>query len=271
MISRGSQAWLADTPVSQAKQKDYGPDTFQLTSKLLQRNPEYYTVWNIRRRCVISGFASRPSDGSYPSKASSSSSPTATPLPSSDAPLPASSAETPQSRDSQTAGRSGTTHDPDGGPGGKPSRQAWEDDLDVFKSELHFTVPLLLQFPKCYWIWNYRLWTLNQAIEWLPARVATKVWEEELGLVNKMLHKDRRNFHAWGYRRYVVDRLESSELAGKSLAEPELEYTAQMVRKDLSNFSAWHHRSQLIPRVLREREASDGDRRKFLESGRNIS
>lgn len=201
-----------------------------------------------------------------PSKVSSTSLPTATQLPPSDAPLPGFSAENPQSRDSPTAGKSGTTgHE----HGVEPPPPAWEGDLQVLKSELLFTVPLLMEFPKCYWIWNYRLWTLNQAIERLPVPVARKVWEEELGLVGKMLHKDRRNFHAWGYRRYVVERLESSELAGKSLAEPEFEYTTRMIHMDLSNFSAWHHRSQLIPRILREREASDDSRKQFLDSGRH--
>lgn len=126
-----------------------------------------------------------------------------------------------------------------------------------------------MDFPKCYWIWNYRLWALNLAIERLVVPVACKVWEQELGLVGKMLNKDRRNFHAWGYRRYVVDRLESSELSGRSLVEPEFEYTTKMIHVDLSNFSAWHYRSRLIPRMLREREASDDSRKQFLESGRH--
>ena len=176
----------------------------------------------------------------------------------------------PQSRDSPTAGKSGTTADvADEGRGKQTSRSTWEADLEVLKSELLFTVPLLMDFPKCYWIWNYRLWALNLAIERLAVPVARKVWEQELGLVGKMLNKDRRNFHAWGYRRYVVDRLESSELSGRSLVEPEFEYTTKMIHVDLSNFSAWHYRSRLIPRMLREREASDDSRKQFLESGRH--
>lgn len=128
-----------------------------------------------------------------------------------------------------------------------------------------------MDFPKCYWIWNYRLWALNLAIERLPVPVARKVWDEELSLVGKMLHKDRRNFHAWGYRRYVVDQLESPELSGKSLVEPEFEFTTKMIHMDLSNFSAWHYRSRLIPRMLRERQSSDDSRKQFLESGRLAS
>jgi geranylgeranyl transferase type-2 subunit alpha len=80
-----------------------------------------------------------------------------------------------------------------------------------------------------------------------------------------MLYRDRRNFHAWGYRRHVVATLESSALQGQSLVESEFEYTTKMIKKDLSNFSAWHNRSQLTSRLLKERQASDDDRRKFLD------
>lgn len=60
-----------------------------------------------------------------------------------------------------------------------------------------------------------------------------------------MLSKDQRNFHAWGYRRFVVAKLE-------------------MIGSNLSNFSAWHNRSQLIPRLLQERGADAKMRATFL-------
>jgi Protein prenyltransferase alpha subunit repeat len=137
----------------------------------------------------------------------------------------------------------------------------------LLRSELGFTIPLLIEFPKCYWIWNYRRWVLQQAIDRLAVPTARKVWEEELGLVGKMLAKDRRNFHAWGYRRHVVARLESRDLDGRSMVETEFEYTTKMIRVDLSNFSAWHNRSQLITRLLEQREANDEARRRFLDDG----
>ncbi len=80
-----------------------------------------------------------------------------------------------------------------------------------------------------------------------------------------MLTKDRRNFHAWGYRRYVVATLENTTLDGKSMVEDEFAYTDKMVKTDLSNFSAWHSRSQLIPRVLDERGADAKARATFLD------
>lgn len=138
----------------------------------------------------------------------------------------------------------------------------------MLRSELAFTIPLLMEFPKCYWIWNYRLWVLQQAVQRLDVPVARRIWEEELGLVGKMLTRDRRNFHAWGYRRHVVAKLESADLAGKSLVPAEFEYTTKMIRVDLSNFSAWHNRSKLIPRLLKEQGAGDAERKKLLDDGR---
>ncbi|KAL4727544.1 Rab geranylgeranyltransferase [Fusarium chlamydosporum] len=236
----------------QISDNDYGAETFQLTSKLLRLNPEYYTIWNARRRCLISGLLSKPSDGSPPSKVSQNISATDIHTVSSAASSPSSLTETPPRPSSLTAGKTGTTTESDA-------------DAEVIRGELAFTVPLLLEFPKCYWIWNYRLWTLDRAIERLDLSVARRIWEEELGLVSKMLTKDRRNFHAWGYRRHVVAQLESPLLNGQSLVEPEFEYTTKKIRGDLSNFSAWHNRSQLITRLLTERNADDESRQAFLD------
>ncbi|KAK3321496.1 hypothetical protein B0T19DRAFT_267747 [Cercophora scortea] len=243
---------------SHVSQNHYTPEVFQLTSRLLKLNPEYYTIWNARRRLLISGLLSKPSAGSSPSRASPSSSPSATTTTPSAASSSSLSTATPPRPASPTAGTSGTTAEAD-------EAKDQESDRDVLKSELNFTIPLLLDSPKCYWIWSYRLWVLNQAIERLPTAVARRIWEEELGLASKMLSKDQRNFHAWGYRRHVVTQLESAELDGSSMAEAEFEYTDKMIRKDLSNFSAWHSRSKIIPRLLDERKADDAARRAFLD------
>ncbi|KAH8156027.1 hypothetical protein CIB48_g12220 [Xylaria polymorpha] len=84
-----------------------------------------------------------------------------------------------------------------------------------------------------------------------------------------MITKDRRNFHAWGYGRFVVANLESSELQGKSMTEDEFLFTTKMIGLDLSNFSAWHNRTQLIQRLLDERGADDQMRVAFL--GKELS
>jgi geranylgeranyl transferase type-2 subunit alpha len=137
---------------------------------------------------------------------------------------------------------------------------------DIIVGDLQFIVPLLIQYPKCYWIWNYRLWLLEQAEQQLEKSTTIQLWQEELGLVGKMLDRDNRNFHGWGYRRKIVGQLE--RLAGseeKSLAEQEFAYTSKMIKAALQNFSALHYRLKLIPKLLDERQADGTARRKMLD------
>lgn len=258
---------LEDQVRAHAAKNDYSPDVFALTSKLLRLNPEYYTVWNVRRRCLISGLLSKPLPGSSPSKASPTSSPIATTITSSADFSSSLSTETPPVPECPTTGKSGTTAEAE--EENQEKQQNKQNDQQILQKELHFTIPLLLESPKCYWIWSYRLWILKQVIERLPVPVARKIWEEELGLTSKMLLRDQRNFHAWGYRRHVVEQLESPELEGKSLVESEFEFTTKKIEQNLSNFSAWHSRSKLIPRLLDERNADDEARKAFFEEELN--
>jgi geranylgeranyl transferase type-2 subunit alpha len=133
----------------------------------------------------------------------------------------------------------------------------------LIKEDLQFLIPLLKQFPKCYWIWNHRSWLLSSATSHLPSQTTVQLWQGELGLVSKMLALDSRNFHGWGYRRQVVDEIE--KLSAQSMVESEFEYTTKMIKTNLSNFSAWHYRSQLIPRLLVERQAQSAERKKMLD------
>lgn len=138
--------------------------------------------------------------------------------------------------------------------------------------DLAFLLPLLRKFPKCYWIWNYRLWLLGEASTRLPKGEARAFWQQELMLASKMLSLDSRNFQGWGYRRTVVAALESmrssSDDAPSSIIQNEFDYTTKMINSNLSNFSAWHNRSKLIPRLLDERQADHKARCKFLEEGK---
>ncbi|KAK4455082.1 hypothetical protein QBC34DRAFT_391519 [Podospora aff. communis PSN243] len=265
---------LEDEVRAAVARKEYTPELFQLTSKLLRINPEYYTIWNVRRRSLISGLLSKRSAGSSPSKELPNSSPTATTTTPSAALSSSSSTATPPAPESATVGRTSSEADTSVGQIPTDDRAetaaAEQKDLELLRSELGFTIPLLMKSPKCYWIWNYRLWILQQAIERLQISVSRRIWEEELGLVEKMLNKDKRNFHAWGYRRHVVMQLESHSLGGKSMVESEFEYTTKMIRQDLSNFSAWHRRSKLISRLLDERHADDMLRKDFLNRELNF-
>lgn len=179
-------------------------------------NPEYYTMWNHRRRIYTTEFKSILSQYSLEEL-------------------------TAGSRDSQM--------------------------LDIINLDLQFLLPLLIQFPKCYWIWNHRLWLLEQANVLLPATSASSLWEEELRLVGKMLNRDSRNFHGWGYRRTIISNLEDPARSGRSMAQSELDYTTKMISSNLSNFSAWHNRTKLILRILEDQSADDAERKQMLDEG----
>jgi len=167
-----------------------------------------------------------------------------------------------------------------------PSEDDVQQQIDsLLSADLQFLVPLLVKFPKCYWIWNHRYWLLRQTTERLSKEMAHKYWTQELGLVGKMLGRDSRNFHGWNYRRFVISGLESllavrhivasgtsaKELEGQtdkqeqSILESEFAYTTKMIMSNLSNFSAWHNRSKLIPSLLDERKATTEQRKKMFD------
>ena len=191
-----------------------------MTTRLLEMNPEYYTIWNYRRLLLRSFFQD------------------------------------------DTPSTSGT----------EDSSNKHSIVQQYITDDLAFLLPLLRKFPKCYWIWNYRLWLLAEATRLLPSPIVYQLWQKELGLVGKMLTLDSRNFHGWGYRRQVVSALEQLSMAmgstTTSMTEDEFAYTTKMIESNLSNFSAWHRRSKLIPSLLSERNANHAERRKFLDGGK---
>ncbi|CAI7631698.1 unnamed protein product [Penicillium glandicola] len=144
---------------------------------------------------------------------------------------------------------------------------ATDSITQLITNDLHFLIPLLRSFPKCYWIWNYRLWLLDEARRLLSLPEARKIWQQELALVGKMLTLDSRNFHGWGYRRFVVETLKELGTAEEatSMTQKEFEYAKKMIGANLSNFSAWHYRTKLIQSLLDEQSASDDDRRRMLD------
>ncbi|KAF3048145.1 Rab geranylgeranyltransferase [Didymella heteroderae] len=178
---------LSDLVNTKVAERQYTFEVLGLVTKLLNENPEYYTVWNHRRRVLIALVAEQ-------------------------------------------------TQSPD----------------ELLQGDLQLTFVLLQSL--------------------LGPDAAQKLWSGELQLVNKMLHADSRNFHAWSYRRIVVSKIErlgsstDSTDANSSLAQSEFDYTTKMIKTNLSNFSAWHNRSQLIPRILREHDADAKARRAFLAS-----
>lgn len=108
-----------------------------------------------------------------------------------------------------------------------------EDEMQkIYESELHFLESCLKVNPKSYGSWFHR--------GWVSARLPRPNWTRELGLCDRCLSLDDRNFHCWDYRRIVV------KMSGVSV-EKELEFTDRLISSNFSNYSSWHYRSTLLP------------------------
>ncbi|KAJ1260413.1 hypothetical protein BS78_10G230200 [Paspalum vaginatum] len=113
-------------------------------------------------------------------------------------------------------------------------------DPEAIKStvddELRMVEVALRQNPKSYGAWYHRKWLLNQ-------KLTPVDFKRELGLLDKLLKVDARNFHGWNYRRFLARFMGVPD-------EEELKYTMDKIRDNFSNYSAWHNRSILLSNLL---------------------
>ncbi|KAI8987501.1 hypothetical protein BDF20DRAFT_850602 [Mycotypha africana] len=158
---------------------EYDDDTFQLTTRIVEWNPDYYTVWNYRRIILAEAILKYLND---------------------------------------------------------------EDKQKVFARELQLFLQLIKINPKSYWMWNHRFWCLQN--------MPNPNWRAELGLVDKMLSLDARNFHGWNYRSYVVKQLLNREEDTAKIIKDEYDFTTKKINQSFSNYSAWHRRSKLLPEIV---------------------
>ena len=67
------------------------------------------------------------------------------------------------------------------------------------EKELELTRQCLMTNPKSYGAWHHRWFCLDQAGD-------AADWEREVGLCDRFLEADERNFHCWDYRQAVAVR-----------------------------------------------------------------
>nr|XP_046207678.1 geranylgeranyl transferase type-2 subunit alpha [Oncorhynchus gorbuscha] len=108
-----------------------------------------------------------------------------------------------------------------------------EDDVQkMYEAELLFLESCLKVNPKSYGSWHHR--------GWVSAHLPRPDWARELGLCDRCLSLDDRNFHCWDYRRMVV------KMSGVPV-DQELQFTDRLIGSNFSNYSSWHYRSTLLP------------------------
>lgn len=117
--------------------------------------------------------------------------------------------------------------------------------IKFFDDELMYNMAKFQRFPKVYWIFNHRVWVLEN-------HPAVK-WENELLLVAKIHKADPRNFHGWTYRRYIIGQMSKTQ----DLTIQEFDYTTRMINANFSNFSALHNRTKLIPVMFEKNLIAD--------------
>lgn len=97
--------------------------------------------------------------------------------------------------------------------------------------ELELSQRALARNPKSYASWHHRRWVVEKRLVSL---------ENERALVSKLLDIDNRNFHAWGYRGFIIYLMGIPE-------NIELEYANIKISQNFSNYSAWHYKTALLP------------------------
>ncbi|KAL6107536.1 rabggta [Pungitius sinensis] len=108
-----------------------------------------------------------------------------------------------------------------------------EDEVQkIYEAELYFLESCLKVNPKSYGSWHHR--------GWVSTRLPRPDWARELGLCDRCLSLDDRNFHCWDYRRMVVKK------SGVPV-DRELAFTDRLIGSNFSNYSSWHYRSTLLP------------------------
>ncbi|KAJ1358999.1 hypothetical protein KIN20_017597 [Parelaphostrongylus tenuis] len=151
-------------------------EILSLTQKLLEKNPDVYTFWNIRRETIIKKIEA--------------------------------------SKDSEVAS------DP----------QESTKIENMLREELFLSQLCIEANNKSYSAWFHRGWVLQQQRH--------PDVKEELGLCEKALKLDCRNFHTWDHRRVVAKLCH--------LGRPEeLEFSNRLIAQNFSNYSAWHYRGVL--------------------------
>lgn len=65
-------------------------------------------------------------------------------------------------------------------------------------------------------------------------------FEAEMNFLSQIFESDSKNYHAWSYRVWLVERF--------SLWEGELEYVESLLDREVTNNSAWSYRYFILNR-----------------------
>jgi len=225
---------LQDDAIRRRREKVYDATSMAVTARLLEINPEVLTAWNFRREAIV------------------------------------------------FAGRAPNEHRTN-----NLERTHTHSFAPTLADELALTERCLRKHPKSYPAWHHRKWCVARRVyvprgdgpknaenaETESHAVATgfadargfpvaSLLATELAMAQALLDLDDRNFHGWGYRRFVTSlandgarestrALETTlrDEASEASARAELRYSEAKIERNFSNYSAWHHRAANLPRA----------------------
>ncbi|KAF4670240.1 hypothetical protein FOZ61_001258 [Perkinsus olseni] len=195
--------------------KELTPEVNEMTMKALQINPEVATIWNFRRDLL-----SR---------------------------LPASTRTAALKKELELINMATKLASGDAWDvlGCRPYTLDW--------NALTERLPLI---TKSYCVWHQRTWVVNELLDLVSSAqdaseggatsdraegTPEELIASELGVINKLLSYDGRNFHVWNYRAFLL----SHPAYKGDKTKLDRETSQRLIDQNFSNYSAWHLRSTL--------------------------
>lgn len=218
---------LTEDVLSRKKKQEWSNDAFELTQRLLQINPEFYTVWNYRRNILLNGIFPQSSPEQINDLLSNELSMTTTAL-----------KANPKVYWIWNHRRWCLENVPDGPErNGVPSmewRQAnWDKELFVVERMLDADARNFLA-------WNYRRYVLAN----MPTR---RPETSELAYTSRKIGANFSNFSAWHQRsKTLVGLWESGQLDPIQSRDDEFELVSNALYTDPDDQSAWIYHRWLI-------------------------
>jgi len=228
---------LTDDLLARKKNEDWSKDAFDLTTRLLQINPEFYTIWNYRRHIMLNGIfpASSPEDVNNMLATELSMTTTA---------LKAH----PKVYWVWNHRQWCLENVPDGPGEEGAERYGWKKAN--WDRELFVVEKMLDADARNFHAWNYRRYVLAS----MPVP-RTEI--SELAYTTRKIEANFSNFSAWHQRSKVYTSLwDSGKLDAAKCREEEFELVRNAMYTDPNDQSVWMYHRWLI---------GPGDNREILE------
>lgn len=142
-----------------------------VTVKALMLNPEFATLWNMRRELIL--------------RLAGEDSPAA------------------EQDEGGTAAAPGDHDDVRGGSSGSSAADRRLSRRNVLEQELKLINKAMTQTQKSYCLWHHRKWTVAQLLRSRRGASCDELLNGERAQIDLLFSVDDRNFHCWAYRDFV--------------------------------------------------------------------